>query len=211
MLIIGLAGGTSARVAKKFFPDLQVEGVEIDPLVGELARRFFGLAPEQVKIHIADGRVFLRRSLEKYDFILVDVFRDGAFVPVHLTTREFFAELRAHLNPGGIVWMNLFAPEGGSPFVTLMEQTLRSEFPAVRAFENTRNRSLQLWGFDQGPPTDTSSPVGVSPELKTLAETVFQGWREVMPKPGAPLSSDDNSLAEILSGKLVFSQKFILP
>lgn len=207
MLILGLAGGTSALLAKNLYPGLQVEGVEIDPLVADLARRYFGLTEEKAKIHVQDGRVFIQQSPEKYDFILVDVFRDGAFIPFHLATKEFFSELRRHLNPGGLVWMNLHAPAKDSPIAATLEQSLRAEFPAVYAYWQGDVKSMQLWAFEAAPTLDSQALTAARPEVKALAMKVTGQWQAVTPLAKAPLSTDDNSILEILSGKLVFSQK----
>lgn len=80
VLLLGLGGGSQARFLLKYFPDCHIDAVEINPLVTELAQRFFYLEQtERLTIHHMDGAEFLRTHTEqKYDLILVDAFtRDG--------------------------------------------------------------------------------------------------------------------------------------
>ena len=40
--ILGNAGGTTARALGRFYPDAHVDGVELDPAVSRVGRRYFG-------------------------------------------------------------------------------------------------------------------------------------------------------------------------
>jgi hypothetical protein len=57
-------------------------------------------------------------------------------IPFHLTTAEFFAELRAHLAPNGILAVNLASSgEGGDLLrANAVVQTMRRSFPNVESF-----------------------------------------------------------------------------
>ena len=58
------AGGTSARILHHFLPRLELVGVEIDPLIIDVSRKFFGLDRVPIRIVAADGRVFLQQTSE---------------------------------------------------------------------------------------------------------------------------------------------------
>jgi hypothetical protein len=63
MLVIGDAGGTIPRAYGRFYPGVQIDGVELDPKVSEAGRRYFGLdAIPRLRTITADGRVFLERT-----------------------------------------------------------------------------------------------------------------------------------------------------
>lgn len=106
VLVIGLGGGTAAKQYTRYYPDATVDAVEIDPLVVDVAKKYFAVAPgDRLRIHIADGRTFLRRTRETWDLIIVDAYttnRYGDTLPAHLATREFFGEVRSRLSEGGI-------------------------------------------------------------------------------------------------------------
>ena len=60
-----------------------------------------------LEIDLADARAAVqRRSKRSYDIVIGDVF-DGPVTPRHLTTREYLAEVRRVLRPGGVYVVNL--------------------------------------------------------------------------------------------------------
>lgn len=131
VLMIGLGGGTLPKQFLRFYPEATIDVVEIDPMVVKVARQLFHLPEdERLRIHVADGRAFIKHSTEKWDLVVVDAYttnRYGDTVPPHLTTQEFFQEIARHLNEGGIVHYHcLFAT---SPLMSSVERTLASVFP----------------------------------------------------------------------------------
>jgi spermidine synthase len=109
VLLIGLGGGRLQMVLHHYLEQTVLYTVEIDPVVVEVACRFFGITPDaRQHIVVKDGRDYLRGMPGEapYDVILLDAYR--AFgIPRHLCTREFYAECRAQLAPQGIIATNL--------------------------------------------------------------------------------------------------------
>src|SRR6195256_1903480 len=104
--ILGLAGGTPARqYTAAYGSQVQITGVEIDPEILDVARRYFHLDEPNVHPVAADARYWLNTQAGKYDVIILDAYRQP-YIPFHLTTREFFSEVRTHLNPGGVAVVN---------------------------------------------------------------------------------------------------------
>jgi len=111
ILLIGLGGGRLQMVLHHYLEDAMLFTVELDPLVVDVACRFFGFAPdERQHIAIKDGRAYLRSlpSEAPYDLILLDAYHVGG-IPLHLCTREFYTECQASLSPSGVVAANLQA------------------------------------------------------------------------------------------------------
>ncbi len=82
-----------------------------------------------------DARLFLRATDEQYDIIWLDVFARH-LIPFHLTTQEFFSELRSHLRPDGVLAVNL-ASSGEGPDRQrsyAVVETLRTVFPFIESF-----------------------------------------------------------------------------
>jgi spermidine synthase len=105
--IIGLGGGRTAWYLHKSVPRLDFTAVELDPEVARIADRYFSVRPEDnFEIEIRDGRIWLTRTDEKFDVILVDAYR-GPFVPFHLLTTEFYQLVADHLKPGGVAVQNV--------------------------------------------------------------------------------------------------------
>ena len=132
-LFIGLGGGSAGRYLTSRVPDLQVDYVEIDPAIDEVARKYFYFQPNpRLTITIEDGRAFLSRSTRKWDFIFCDAYI-GQSVPFHLTTLQFLEEVKRHLNPGGVFGLNLAAGLE-DPFSQAMYRTVRERFATIHLF-----------------------------------------------------------------------------
>jgi len=74
VLILGLGGGSAARVARALAPRARITGVEIDPGVVRAARRWFDLDGLGVDVVRDDARRYLERTQRRFDVILDDVF-----------------------------------------------------------------------------------------------------------------------------------------
>src|SRR5215831_16771958 len=135
-LILGHGGGSLAKWLAHRWPELELDVVEFDPVVVRMAEEYFSYqTPSQHHVHVRDARVFLNSTERTYDFVWVDVFARH-MIPFHLTTAEFFAELRAHLAPNGILAVNLASSgEGGDLLrANAVVQTMRRSFPNVESF-----------------------------------------------------------------------------
>jgi spermidine synthase/MFS family permease len=137
-LLIGGGVGVGPRSFRRHYPQLQIDLVEIDPVVVELAEAHFHFTPdERMRVFIEDGRAFLRRNPDqRWDAIILDAFSIGGRLPFHLMTQEFLEAVNTHLTPDGVVLANLpsaLAGEGGSLF-RAEYKTFREVFPAVYVF-----------------------------------------------------------------------------
>src|SRR6188508_2852482 len=129
--ILGNAGGTTARALGVYYPDADIDGVELDPAVSRVGRRYFGMGENpRLTVHDADARPFLRSTDERYDLVVVDAYRQP-YVPFYLATREFFRLVRDHLTPGGIVVLNVAAVPDDERLVAGVGGTLAADFPEV--------------------------------------------------------------------------------
>jgi spermidine synthase len=133
ILVIGLGGGSSPKRLWRDFPDLQIQAVELDPVVVDVAYRYFALPRDpRLKVAIDDGRHFLDKNDERWDAILIDAFFADA-IPFHLFTNEFMELVRSRLNPGGVVMTNTIGAIAGesSRLFRSVYRTYRSVFPTV--------------------------------------------------------------------------------
>jgi spermidine synthase len=113
-VIIGLGGGSMVRFLNRFFPEVQIDVVDIDPLVVRVAAEYFGVR-SNAKTHIAveDGFKFLAAQGDPYDTIYLDAFvkpaadTDAEGMPLRLKTKQFLVSLQKRLTPDGVVVVNL--------------------------------------------------------------------------------------------------------
>ncbi|HZQ62256.1 MAG TPA: fused MFS/spermidine synthase [Casimicrobiaceae bacterium] len=112
ILVLGLGGGTLPTALANLPSTTQVDVVEIDPAVTRVAQTYFGFKPGS-KVHVfeEDGRVFVKRALRsgrQYDLVMLDAF-DHEYIPEHLLTREFLAEVKGLLGQNGVLAANTFS------------------------------------------------------------------------------------------------------
>jgi spermidine synthase len=144
--ILGNAGGTTARALGVYYPAATIDGVELDPAVTRIGRKYFGLDDNpRLTVHSVDARPFLRSTDTRYDLIVVDAYRQP-YVPFYLATREFFRLVRDHLTPGGIAALNVAAVPDDKRLVNAVGGTLAAEFPQVLAWPALRFNTFVL-GF----------------------------------------------------------------
>jgi spermidine synthase len=112
VLIVGLGGGSIPTALREILPDAQIDVVEIDPAVTRVAKQFFAFRDgPKLKVYEVDGRVYVKRAIReglKYDAIMLDAF-DHEYIPEHLLTREFLAEVKSLLTPEGVLVANTFS------------------------------------------------------------------------------------------------------
>src|ERR1044072_8794881 len=140
MLIIGLGGGSIPKKIQKEFPNIEIDAVEIDPEVIRMARDFFNVRESNnLHLHAQDGRLFLTRTQNQYDIILLDAYFTDA-MPFHLTTKEFFELAQKKLTPNGIVVANLISAVTGPSgrIARAFVRTQRQIFPQVYVFAARR-------------------------------------------------------------------------
>jgi len=135
-LVLGHGGGFIAKWLAARWPEIELDVVEFDPVVVRMAEEYFSYhAPPQHHVHVRDARAFLNRTNDVYDLIWVDVFARH-MIPFHLTTVQFFLELREHLSPNGVLAVNLAS--SGEPGDLLranaVVQTMRQSFPTIESF-----------------------------------------------------------------------------
>jgi len=157
VLMIGLGGGSTQRAFQRHHPGVMVDTIEIDPSVYQVAQRFFQLKESPtLKVHIADGRVYLRRSDRKYDLIIMDAYtagRYGSFIPYHLVTEEFFRLGSEHLTTNGVMVYNVIGTLQGwrADILGAVYKTMKAVFPQVYLFPSTESQNVVLVGTKSAP------------------------------------------------------------
>ena len=113
-VIIGLGGGSMVRFLNRFFPEVQIDVVDIDPLVVRVAAEYFGVhSNAKTRIVVEDGFKFLATQGDPYDTIYLDAFvkpaadTDAEGMPLRMKTKQFLVSLQKRLTPDGVVVVNL--------------------------------------------------------------------------------------------------------
>ncbi len=175
LLLLGLGGGSAARLARALAPDARIVGVELEPEVVATARAHLDLDAIGLEVVIDDARHFLARSRERFDAIFEDVFvgegrdaykPDGFPVPA-------VAQARRRLRAGGILVTNAIdeAPAVGREVVRVFGHAVRIEIEDYdnRVFVARKGKALSAH--------ELRAAVAADPTLReTLPLLRFRSW-----------------------------------
>jgi spermidine synthase len=180
-------------------PHVQLQTVEVDPMVDKLARQYFGFSvPAGQALAIEDGRQFLKKSREPYDQIWLDAFNSD-YIPAHMTTKEFLSLAKSRLTEGGIIIQNVFC---GNSLYDAQIATFRTVFAKVFVFEGKRSGSCVIVASDR----PSVAPAGLRKQAERLDGRIGAidllaevGKCKVAPAvPKAPILTDDYNPANLL-------------
>ncbi|HJY98939.1 MAG TPA: methyltransferase domain-containing protein [Patescibacteria group bacterium] len=87
-LILGMGGGTAAKYVRLFWPKVKITGVDIDPVMIDLGKKYLGLSEIGVKIVIGDAYNFDPKG---YDLVIVDIYKGEEF-PEKFATENFLSK-----------------------------------------------------------------------------------------------------------------------
>jgi spermidine synthase len=205
MLVIGNAGGTIGRAYGRFYPQVRIDGVELDPKLNQVARRWFGAGDNpRMRLISADGRPFLETTHERYDLIVVDAYRQP-YVPFYLATEEFFRLARGHLTPGGAIALNVAATPHDHQLSDAIGTTLLTSFPQAWRWRALRFNDV-LFAF-RGPSSRAvldrrteRAPGALRPLLP-----LFRSALSPVRPHGSPLT-DDRAPVEWLTDRMILDQ-----
>jgi predicted membrane-bound spermidine synthase len=185
LAIIGLAAGTIARQYTHVYGAIPIDGIEIDPAIIRAGELYFDMnarAMPNLTVYAEDGRYMLNQLDKRYSVIGIDAYRPP-YIPWHLTTVEFFQEVRDHLTDDGVAVINVGRTSTDRRLVEAMTSTLLEVYPTVHAMDVPYSFNTILVATMQ--PTESDN----------LAENLA-----ALPDDAAPLLRDTLSLA---SGSLV--------
>ena len=148
VLMVGLGAGTFTTLLWRILPELQIDVVEISPVIYRIAREYFGLPDDpRYLIHIEDGRRFLSKSEHLYDMIFVDAY-DADDTPDHLADEGFFMLVRSHLSSSGIAILNLAVDDRKERTI---KRTFASVFSSIVGYHGIESANLVLIGSTRTP------------------------------------------------------------
>jgi spermidine synthase len=205
ILVVGLGGGTLPRTLEQLLPDADIDVVEIDPAVVGMAQQYFGFRPDaRIHLTVQDGRAYVRQALrgsKRYELIMLDAY-EHQYIPEHMLTREFLAEVRSLLQPGGIVAANTFSSSRLYQNESVTYSSVFGEFYNLRSGnrvilaangplpsidEVTRNSRRFSTAFE---------PYGFSASSVLLMFSTHPDW-----DPGARVLTDQYSPSNLLNGR----------
>ncbi len=159
--VVGLGSGVTVGAALTH-PVERVDVIELSPEVVEASRFFVrengqALADPRTRLIVGDGRTHLRLARQQYDVIISEPSNPWIAGVAALFTREFFAEAKARLAPGGVFcqWANAY--NIGDADLRAIAATFLAEFPSATAVLVGEHDLLLV-----GTVPDATGPAGVT-------------------------------------------------
>ncbi len=209
LAIVGLAAGTVAKQYTDVYGPTPIDGVEIDPDIVAVGRKYFAMTEPNLHVTIADGRTFMRFSKSTYDVVALDAYKPP-YIPFQLTTKEFFQETRARMASDGVLFVNAAHVGHDYRLVQAFVNTISQVFPSVytldvpsaSAISNTliyaTVRPTTLAGIEARlaqAPVDT--PLG------TVAAETAPLLKVAHAQPGGIVFTDDEAPVEQITDQLI--------
>jgi spermidine synthase len=211
LLVIGLATGTIPRQYIHVYGNIPIDGIEIDPQIIEVGEQYFEMNAEHMPsltAYAQDGRYMLNRLQRDYSVIGIDAYRPP-YIPWHLTTVEFFEEVRDHLTDDGVVVINVGRTPTDRRLVDAITATMLQVYPTVHvmdvpyAFNSILVATLQPTQAENLAANLAALPDDAHPmlrEILTLAASTI-----VPTQPSDLVFTDDHASVEALVDSLVLS------
>jgi len=136
-LILGLGGGTVAKLIRKIYPDIKITGVDIDTIIVELGEKYLELDKKQVEIKIADAYDYIsqisKSNLHYYDLVIIDLY-NGDKYPEKFETENYIQLVRTVLSSNGMAVFNRLYYGDKRPETVKFGKRLEKIFSKVKWF-----------------------------------------------------------------------------
>ena len=202
ILVLGMGSGTYAGQCNMYFPQAEVEGVEIDQKITDLAKEYFELT-EDVKVTTYDGRAYLQGTDKKYDVIMVDAYQDIT-IPFQMSSVEFFEEVWKHLKEDGVmvVNMNMKSQEHGN-INEYLADTIASVFPCVYTVDVEGGTNRELFAFSKEAALKNLSELDMIEALELRGQLQRIRANLVEYQAGEYILTDDKAPVELLGMRVI--------
>ena len=131
-LILGLGAGTAAKYIRLFWPQAKITGVDVDPVIVDLGRKYLGLDEVKIDIKIRDAYDFA--PAYGWDLIIVDLYNGDKF-PEKFETEKFLRKLIKNK----IVVFNRLYYKGKKEEAEKFGEKLQKHFSEVEYFRPDAN------------------------------------------------------------------------
>lgn len=204
VLILGMGTGTFAAQCRNYFSGaVNIEGVEIDQKITDLAGTYFDL-PQEIGVTTYDGRAYLQAVDKTYDVIMVDAYQDIT-IPFQMSSKEFFSEVKAHLKPNGVMVVNMNMKSDGEESINAyLSDTIASVFDEVYTADVKNNTNRELFASDNPQMLEVMAEGVDAVRDEDLADMMYTvGAAMTAYEPGDLILTDDKAPVEVLGMRVI--------
>jgi len=131
---MGMGAGTVLSVLPD---DSQIDVVELDPKIVEIAKKYDLIPDKKYQIFYDDARHFIRKTNKEYDLVIMDL-AIGDSLPFYMLTKESFEQIKKIIKEQGtfFVHVSLFPKTEKDSFLLSLTKTLNSVFGETHIISN---------------------------------------------------------------------------
>lgn len=115
-LCIGVGGGSIVMFLESYFPELDIDAVEVDPVVVAAASAMGVAPPDAIRkpIVVQDAATYVGSAASRgnYELVYIDAFDGDDCVPEALCGEDFARKVADDLSASGTIVMNLHEDDG---------------------------------------------------------------------------------------------------
>ena len=171
-------------------------------MVTDAGNRYLDMAGPNLTTHEADARFWLAGDRGPFDAVIVDAYRQP-YIPFHLSTVEFFEEVRDRLTPGGVVAINVGTPPDQTEVVDRIASTMRSVFPAVLTARYGEFNSVVLGFMDAADAADARARLARATGDTAVAARILSPLLTEVPAGGDVFTDDHAPVEQLTDGAIL--------
>jgi len=140
ILLLGLGGGSVIETLRRDFNyNKHITAIEIDPIIIDLAKKEFGIEPnDELEIICEDALKYVKNSTKKFDLIIIDLFIDIK-VPSQFLNISFWEDVLNVKSTNGCIIFNASLEKSKSKALNNVINFLKSNTYKVEVFEKVNN------------------------------------------------------------------------
>jgi spermidine synthase len=147
ILLLGVGGGSAIEVINKLFPNAKIIGVDNDPCMTEIGKKYFNLdKAKNLNIVIADAYKFLLNCKRQkiYDIILTDLYI-GCNYPSFIEKKDYLNQIKQLLVDGGVYIFNGSYTKQNKEVTDKLVEKIKTQFPKVELIHKKPNLIIQAY------------------------------------------------------------------
>lgn len=143
VLVLGLGAGTVAGIIHDYLPESEITGIEIDPVIIDVAKKYFKIDKiPDLKIITGDAIKWTLKNEKKkkdtFDLVIVDMYI-GSRLPKEVKNSQFLSSLKNLASPGGILYFNQLIARGKKEDIKELRAVLDEIFSDVERVNTPAN------------------------------------------------------------------------
>ena len=147
VLVLGVGGGASVHLIRRFINPDTIVGVDLNPTHLYVAKRFFRLKHDSIQLVHADAIQWIRAyEGRKFDLIIDDLFAEenGEPVPAIESNASWFNCLLKHVAKDGLIVKNFLDKASARSSAGLCNPRVRQKFSSIFQLTTPYNENVAI-------------------------------------------------------------------